>query len=164
MAKWTHDGGTGACGHGDCGHGVEVDPCAASGCTEIDAMNSQEIGKLGEILAEAFFIDRGYEVVQKNYRCREGEADLVVRDPGTDEIVLVEVKTRRVRTGRDTLYPEEAVDARKQLRYSRIAACYALDHFPVFSMRFDVVAIVLRSDCEASLEHLMNAFSWDGEQ
>lgn len=130
----------------------------------LDSLNNKELGTLGESLAASYLEQRGYEILERNYRCPEGEADLIAYDGGDDSVVLVEVKTRRMRSEDDPVYPEEAVNAKKERRYRRIAYCYAMEHFPTPSIRFDVVAVSLVSGCVASIEHLYNAFDWDADR
>lgn len=136
-------------------------------CTDdpalLENLSTKELGRLGEQIARAYLETRGYVVETCGYRCREGEADLIVLDPDSGECVLVEVKTRRAPAG-ETTYPELAVDERKRARYARIAACYVLEHFPVFAVRFDIVAVSLRSGFNAEIEHLFSAFEWDGDR
>ncbi|MDY2777459.1 MAG: YraN family protein [Collinsella sp.] len=126
-------------------------PIARLGC--------KELGDLGEKLAALYLEERGFEILQRNYRCREGEADLIAFDEAEDLIVLVEVKTRRGGVGE--CFPEEAVDRNKRNRYRRIASCYLLEHFPVTALRFDVVAIAIESDSSAQIEHIIGAFDWE---
>lgn len=129
----------------------------------VDNLTNKELGRLGEQIAQAYLESRGYLIEATGYRCREGEADLIVLDTDSDECVLVEVKTRRAPVGENP-YPELAVDERKRIRYARIAACYVLENFPVFSIRFDVVAVTIRSGFSAEIEHLFSAYEWDGER
>lgn len=131
----------------------------------IDGLSAHELGQLGELLAIAYLQDRGYAVLEHSYRCVEGEADIIVHDEAKDEVVLVEVKTRR-RTAPmgDELYPEEAVDLRKRTRYRRIAHCYVMEHYPVRAIRFDIVSVVVRCGCIAEIEHLHSAFDWEMER
>ena len=97
--------------------------------------------------------------------CREGEADVIAHDLDSDEIVLVEVKTRRAsRSSTIDIYPEEAVDERKCLRYARIASCYVMEHYPVTSLRFDIIAITLLSGGAARITHVQDAFEWDAQR
>jgi putative endonuclease len=51
------------------------------------------VGKLGEELAGRFLRERGYQILTTNYRCRQGEVDIVAKDG--EEVVFVEVRTRR---------------------------------------------------------------------
>ena len=104
-------------------------------------------------------------MVERQYRCREGEADIIAHDLDSDEIVLVEVKTRRAsRSSAIDIYPEEAVDERKRLRYARIASCYVMEHYPVTSLRFDIIAITLLSGGAARITHVQDAFEWDAQR
>lgn len=150
----------------DCGR--ERDERLIRSCQEdpslLSTLTPQELGRLGEAIAWSFLQQRGYALVCQGYRCPEGEADLVVLDVDSDETVLVEVKTRRLSASGDTVYPELAVDERKRRRYARIAACYVLEHFPVRSMRFDVIAVTLLPGFRAEIEHLYAAFEWDGDR
>lgn len=130
----------------------------------LDTLSTKEIGTLGESLAACYLEQRGYDIIERNYRCPEGEADLIAYDEEGGEVVLVEVKTRRMRSEDDEVYPEEAVTPKKQRRYRRIAYCYAMEHFPTPSIRFDVVAVGLVSGCTASIDHLCGAFDWDADQ
>ena len=63
----------------------------------IETLTPKELGYLGEALACSYLEERGLEVVERQYRCREGEADIIAHDLDSDEIVLVEVKTRRAK-------------------------------------------------------------------
>lgn len=127
----------------------------------VDDLGTKQLGDLGESIAACYLVERGYEILEKNYRCHEGEADLIAYDPRTDAVVLVEVKTRRVRDLDGEVYPEEAVDRRKRRRYRRIASCYLMERYPVRSIRFDVVAISIHTERTAGIEHILGAFDWD---
>ena len=97
----------------------------------------QNVGRLGERLAARALSERGYRILEYNYRCRLGEIDLVAED--ADDLVFVEVKTRR-----GDLYglPEEAVTRAKRLKLAQVAACYLDQHdTPDRSWRIDVVAV-----------------------
>jgi putative endonuclease len=96
------------------------------------------LGADGEDQAAAWYVAQGYTVVCRNWRCREGELDLVVRR-GRD-LVFVEVKTRT--TDRFGI-PAEAVTAAKQRRLRGLAARYLSDTGTrAGTLRFDVVAIL----------------------
>ena len=131
----------------------------------IETLTPKELGYLGEALACSYLEERGLEVVERQYRCREGEADIIAHDLDSDEFVLVEVKTRRAsRSSTIDIYPEEAVDERKRLRYARIASCYVMEHYPVTSLRFDIIAITLLSGGAARITHVQDAFEWDAQR
>lgn len=101
----------------------------------------QRLGARGEDRAADWYRAAGYEVIARNWRCSEGELDLVVALPG--ELVFCEVKTRASdRFGA----PAEAVTAAKQRRLRKLAARFLAEHqrvdgSPTRSLRFDVVAV-----------------------
>ncbi|GHS94625.1 UPF0102 protein [Planctomycetales bacterium] len=97
------------------------------------------VGKTGEDLAADALARRGYRLVERNYRGRGGEIDLVARE--NDEWVFVEVKTR---TNQKFGRPEEAVGARKKRGLRKAAAAYCAQHkIRDAVVRCDVVAILL---------------------
>jgi putative endonuclease len=96
------------------------------------------LGAHGEDLAADWYERHGYEVVARNWRCRAGELDLVVRRGR--ELVFVEVKTRS--SDRFGL-PAEAVTARKQQRLRGLAVRFLAEAGGgASSLRFDVVAVL----------------------
>ena len=141
---------------------VTKDPCVLTPAL-LDAMTTKEIGDFGEALAASYLFERGYEIVEFSYRCAEGEADLIAWDPLEEQVVLVEVKTRRLPALSLDLYPEEAVTPRKQKTYRRIAALYALERFPVPAIRFDAIGVILVPGCVPDFTHVESAFDWDAE-
>jgi len=114
------------------------------------------LGRYGEDLAAAHLLDCGHELLARNWRCREGELDLVARDrDGT--VVFVEVKTRG---GTAFGEPAEAVGPVKARRI-RVLACRWLSEHPpggAPELRFDVVAVVRRRGEAPVLSHLREAF------
>lgn len=99
-----------------------------------------ERGSLGESIAEKYLRDKGYKIIERRYRIRGGEIDLVAIDKGA--VVFVEVKTR---TSEEYGAPEEAVGTTKQKRLLRAVARYLAAHkeFEKMNRRIDVVAIDL---------------------
>jgi putative endonuclease len=98
-----------------------------------------EAGRLGEEEAASFLITQGFSVVAKNWRCRLGEIDLIVKKP--QEIRFIEVKFRKTHSFG---YPEASV-TRKKLSHLQAAAEIWLRQQPVIPSRyqFDVIAISL---------------------
>jgi putative endonuclease len=98
------------------------------------------VGRLGENRAANWYTEHGYRVVDRNWRCRIGEIDLVaVRG---DVLVICEVKTRRTDTYGQ---PYEAVTPAKQRRLRHLAAAYLASqgtHRFYEEIRFDVVSIL----------------------
>ncbi len=108
------------------------------------------LGRYGERVAERVLVEAGMVVLDRNWRCPEGEIDLVLRD-GPD-LVLCEVKTRRdVSCG----HPLEAVDVRKAERLMRLAARWieARGIRPA-GIRVDAVAVLRPRRGAAVVEHV----------
>ncbi len=104
-------------------------------------MRRRETGMLGERLAAGYLREHGYEVIETNYRCPEGEIDIVARHG--DAVVFVEVRTRR---GPEFGTPEESITAVKKQRLRLTAARYLEEHEGLpEEWRIDVVAIELDS-------------------
>ena len=109
------------------------------------------VGRYGEDVAEAHVRSRGWDVLDRNWRTRDGELDLVALDGR--ELVVVEVKTRR-----STAYghPAEAVTARKLARVRRLAAQWLATHdVHPRSVRVDVIAVLLPPRGAAQIDHLV---------
>lgn len=117
-------------------------------------MNQREVGTAYEKMAGAYLETQGYEILEYNFRCRQGEIDIVARD-GT-YLVFVEVKYRRNGSAGN---PLEAVNRKKQQTISRAALYYCMKQGYGMDMpcRFDVVAIMGE---EISL--VRNAFAYCG--
>jgi putative endonuclease len=97
-------------------------------------------GTQGEDAAARWYEARGYRVVARNWRCREGELDLVVARHG--ELVFCEVKTR---AGTRYGTPAEAVTPTKQRRLRRLATRYLAEAAPpahARHLRFDVASVL----------------------
>jgi len=98
------------------------------------------IGRAGEEFAAGFVESRGLEILERNYRTREGEIDIVARD--NKVIVFIEVKTR---LSDSCGLPIEAIDEKKQEKIKEIAELYLVNRdlsdpevrFDVFTIRFD---------------------------
>lgn len=104
-----------------------------------DQVNNRFTGSRYETLAAAFLEQQGYELLEKNYRDRQGEIDIIARDMGY--LVFVEVKYRR---NSKNGYPEEAVGLYKQKRIRHTARCYMYryGYGEEQPCRFDVVSIL----------------------
>ncbi|GIG66350.1 YraN family protein [Phytomonospora endophytica] len=113
-------------------------------------LEKDQLGRYGEEIAARHLSEDGLRVLDRNWRCGEGELDIVARDgPGT--LVFCEVKTRRsLRHGT----PIEAVDEEKSRRLRRLAARWLKAH-PTRAdrLRFDVIGIVVSRDGPLRLSH-----------
>lgn len=113
-----------------------------------------DLGQRGEALAAKELKRRGYQILERRWRCPFGEIDIVARDG--DTVVVVEVKTR-VRN--DQFSPVDAVDAKKQHKLVRLAHAYARAHLPDdVPVRFDVIGITAAPGKRPILEHILDAF------
>ncbi len=116
-------------------------------------MDRASIGRRGEDEAALFLESKGYKVLERNYRCRYGEIDIVARDGKT--VVFVEVKTR----GSDRFgAPVDSVDARKQKKILLTSQFY-IESNRLFDsdLRFDVVGIEMNGG-KIAFELVKNAF------
>lgn len=97
----------------------------------------QALGRTGERLAAEALMDKGYHILERNFRCRHGEIDLVAQDE--HELVFVEVKTRR---GTSYGLPEDALTLHKRRKILEVASYYLdLHTCSDCSWRVDVVAV-----------------------
>ena len=112
-----------------------------------------EFGKLGEQMAAKLLTDKGYVILEHNYRRGHLEIDLIALDG--DELVIVEVKSRAYDT---ILQPEEAVDHKKRLNLIRLANEYVKTHGRKENVRFDIVSIVSNAN-GTEIKHLKNAYN-----
>lgn len=99
------------------------------------------LGRTGEQLAVDHLIDRGYEIVARNWRCPVGEIDIVARDASTT--VIVEVKTR---AGLGFGHPLDAITPVKLARLRRLAGAWCAEHEPAGRVRIDAVAVIAGRD------------------
>ena len=93
-------------------------------------------------------------VLDRNWRCRLGELDIVATD--TERLVVCEVKTR---SGTRYGLPAEAVDARKARRIRHLAGAWlAAHHVPWVEVRYDVLAVLVEPGEPARVHHYRAAF------
>jgi putative endonuclease len=117
-------------------------------------MKKSQTGKRGEKLACEFLGHNGYHIVETNYRCPQGEIDIVARQ--ADTLVFIEVRTK---TSREYGGPEESITPVKVARLRNLAAIYGQSHQGLpESRRIDVVAIQMNKNGQASrIEIIENA-------
>lgn len=113
------------------------------------------LGRTGEQLAVEHLVDSGYVVIERNWRCRQGEIDIVVRHGATT--VFVEVKTR---SGVGYGHPFEALSLTKLARLRRLAGAWCEAHPSVHGdIRIDVIAVISPRDAAPQIEHLEAVFA-----
>lgn len=108
------------------------------------------LGHNGEELAAGFLENQGMRIVDRNWRCADGEIDIVAIDG--DTLVVAEVKTRR---SLDYGHPFEAVSAAKLARLHRLASAWCRDHeLNASRRRVDVVSVLDSGVGDPEFEHL----------
>lgn len=117
-------------------------------------MNTREIGNNGEEIACQYLTQSGVKIKERNFRCRQGEIDVIGYDEGY--LVFFEVKYRKNSSKGSAV---EAVDYRKQKRICKVADYYRMIHRldDNTAIRFDVVAI----DAE-EIRWFKNSFDYVG--
>jgi putative endonuclease len=117
-----------------------------------------DLGRVGEGLAAEHLTRLGYEIVERNYRTRWGELDIVARTGST--LAFCEVKTRRA--GGRAGGPFDAVGRDKQTRVRRMAGSWLIERRErpyADVIRFDAIGVILDAGGRlVSLEHLEGAF------
>ena len=104
-------------------------------------MKRKITGEIGEKLAAKYLLENGYEISENNFRCKEGEIDIIAKEG--DFIVFVEVRTK---TSRLFGTPEESVTARKKEHLRNAASRYLQVHDNLTTeWRIDFVAVEMDS-------------------
>ena len=119
--------------------------------------HNQILGNFGESFAVNFLRKNGYRILERNYKTKTAEIDIITQKG--EYIIFIEVKTRQTENfGR----PAEAVDRRKQQKIIAAAATYMQDH-PGVNARFDVVEIIADRHngkfLPREIEHIEEAFT-----
>ena len=125
-------------------------------------LQTKKIGDRGEELAAEYLQRKGYTILQRNYRQRYGEIDLIAMKD--DVLIFCEVKRSRYN---GESHPEIRVDWKKQIKLSQCAKAYLAGSPPPFeSCRFDVIAVKIHRGRNI-VDHIENAFwppeGWDEE-
>ena len=115
-----------------------------------------ETGRLGEDIARKYLEQKGYIIIDQNYKNKYAEIDLIAQDG--DGLVFVEVKTR---TGEQFGMPEQSINRDKMLRLIRNARAYmAIKNQNNMNYRIDAVCIVLDRNKEIErIDHYQNITS-----
>ena len=112
------------------------------------------VGAYGERLAARYLVESGMQILDRNWRCDQGEIDIVAMDDTA--LVIVEVKTRRSLAFGS---PVEAVTAVKAARLRRLACCWLTENRSlvdsVTDIRIDVIGVLRPLSGPAQIEHLV---------
>ncbi len=113
----------------------------------------RNFGQWGESTAVSYLVQKGYRILERNYRTPYGELDIIAQE--SDYLVFVEVKTRK-----NTQFgsPLEAVTYAKQQHLRRAAEIYLIENPTDLAIRFDVIAILKKSGQAPQIEHIYHAF------
>ncbi|MFZ8909420.1 MAG: YraN family protein [Candidatus Nanopelagicales bacterium] len=117
-------------------------------------MGTQHVqrGRWGEDLAARHLEGTGLTILERNWRCRAGEIDIVAADSDTGTLIICEVKTRSTE---DFGSPLAAITPRKLRRLRMLASEWLRDHDThARAIRIDVIGIVLSTRGAPALEHL----------
>ncbi len=113
------------------------------------------IGRLGEAVAAEFLLKKGYRIVDRNFSCRLGEIDLIAEQ--AEYLVFVEVKSRSYSPS--MINPLISITQKKQYTLRRLGELYLMQrNIRTKQPRFDVIAVIFKSDNQYELEHIVNAF------
>jgi putative endonuclease len=116
------------------------------------------LGRLGEQLAADHMVRRGFEIVERNYRTRWGELDIVAFDGRT--LAFCEVKTRRLNAGHPN--PFDALHSPKRSRVRKMAGSWLIERSDrpyADVLRFDAIGVTFARDGRlVGIEHLEGAF------
>lgn len=113
-------------------------------------------GRLAEEAGARYLQEHGYELLERNWRCRSGEIDIIAKKEGV--IVIVEVRSRSVHNEQYGT-PAESITPRKIKQIRETAAVYLhRTHQYNEPIRFDVLAVQMRRNEVAAIEHIPGAF------
>ncbi len=114
------------------------------------------IGQLGEQLAAEYLVNKGMQIMYRNYFSKRGEIDLVVIDRHV--LAFVEVRTRSTDS---FLHPFETISLSKQQKVRHAASDYLSEHGTpkINGCRFDAISVVMREGEEVQIEYIANAFN-----
>lgn len=118
--------------------------------TDPRSVTPKALGRWGEDLAARYLAERGYLILDRNWRCQDGELDLIAWE--SPHIVICEVRTRRGNRAGSAL---ESITGRKQRRLRRLAASWlsTQDHQD-FLVRIDAVGIQISHNGCCTIEHV----------
>jgi len=111
------------------------------------------IGSKGEEIAVKFLLNKGYAILERNWRNGQKEIDIIALHK--DVVVFLEVKTR---ANFDFGFPEEAVTKKKQRFLKQAAEAYIAANPQYLQIQFDIISIVMVGDNVQEIVHFEEAF------
>jgi putative endonuclease len=124
---------------------------------QVKRMDQRKLtGRQGEDLAVQYLVQQNYIIIERNWRCRSGELDIIARKDSL--FIVVEVRSRKslLQFG----HPVESVERRKQLQVRRTCDVYlTMTSQSNCQIRFDVITVLLEKDgALREINHIPNAF------
>lgn len=111
----------------------------------------QTFGRLGEQRATDYLLENNWQILERNWRCKEGEADIIAVDPQDQALVVIEVKTR---AGLGYGSPLDSITYEKVRRLRQLAAIYARQtQSRLPRLRVDAIGILWPKDGGSELIH-----------
>ena len=115
-----------------------------------------DLGQWGEDEAALYYEDKGYEILERDWKVGKRDIDLIALTEDKDTLVFVEVKTRQ---NNDLQEPEEAVDVKKMRNLAIAANAYVKLHGLDMDVRFDIISVIGKCSCVESIECFEDAFN-----
>lgn len=115
-----------------------------------------DLGKWGEDEAALYYEDKGYEILERDWKVGKRDIDLIALTEDKYTLVFVEVKTRQ---NNDLQEPEEAVDVKKMRNLAIAANAYVKLHGLDMDVRFDIISVIGKCSCVESIECFEDAFN-----
>ena len=115
-----------------------------------------DLGKWGEDEAALYYEDKGYEILERDWKVGKRDIDLIALTEDKGTLVFVEVKTRQ---NNDLQEPEEAVDVKKMRNLAIAANAYVKLHGLDMDVRFDIISVIGKCSCVESIECFEDAFN-----
>lgn len=116
-------------------------------------MNRKEFGALAEGSASKLLISKGFKILERNFRCKLGELDIIAEKDGA--LFFVEVKAKK---GIGFGSPLEAVTFKKQRQIVKVAKYYIMQGKKERACHFSVIGITYNPDGEEKIQFIPDAF------
>jgi putative endonuclease len=115
----------------------------------------QKLGKKAEDSACIYLVDKGYQIIQRNWRFSKAEIDIIAKDSRSDTLVFIEVKSRTYNAFGE---PESGVSRKKIKLVSDAASVYMEQSGYNWAIRFDIIGVQFNNKDEALINHFEDAF------
>ena len=112
-----------------------------------------DIGVQGENKANDYLLEKGYKILERNWRSGKAEIDIIAKEK--DILIFIEVKTRT-----NTIFgePEDFVDSKKIKFLTSAAGDYMREINYEWEVRFDIISIIIKSSKTTRIKHIEDAF------